>query len=110
MKIDYHDIDDITILVIDGMLTIGSDQEFANVFQEQITRGRTKIVLDMTRVKYIDSLGIGQIAGAYTQLVDVDGQLVLARINEKIRELLRLTGLQDHISAYATVEEAVDAL
>lgn len=110
MKIEFNDIDDITILVIDGMLTIGSDQEFAKSFQQQIERGRQKIVLDMTYVKYIDSLGIGQIAGAYTQLEEVEGKLVLARINDKIRELLRLTGLKDHIPAYATVEEAIDAL
>lgn len=110
MKINANDIDDITILVIDGMLTIGSEKAFADEFKKQIDRGRTKIVLDMTRVKYIDSLGIGQIAGAYTQLDDVGGTLILARINDKIKALLRLTGLQDHIPTYETVEDAVDDL
>lgn len=110
MKIQVKEIDDITILVLDGMLTLGSDQELAKVFQQQVSEQRHKIVLDMTKVKYIDSLGIGQIAGAYTTLDEVDGTLVLARINEKIRDLLRLTGLQNHIKTYPTVEEAIAAL
>jgi len=110
MKIEVNDIDDITILVIDGMLTLGSDHEFAKVFQEQIGRGRRKIILDMTKVKYIDSLGIGQIAGGFTSLDETGGKLVLARINEKIRQLLRLTGLQDHIKAFETVEDAIHNL
>ena len=64
----------------------------------------------MTRVKYIDSLGIGQIAGGYTSLDEAGGKLVLARTNDKINQLLRLTGLQNHIKTYATVEEALEAL
>lgn len=110
MNIEVNTIDDITILVIDGMLTIGSEQVFAEVFRKQIDGGSQKIILDMTRVKYIDSLGIGQIAGGYTQLSEINGKLVLARTNDKIKELLRLTGLQNHIKTYATVEEAIDNL
>ena len=110
MQIEVNDIEDITILVINGMLTIGSDQEFSDTFQKQITRGRQKIILDMTKVKYIDSLGIGQIAGGYTKLKEINGKLVLARTNEKIQELLRLTGLQNHIKTYPTVDEAIQDL
>jgi len=110
MQIEDYDIDDITILAIDGMITIGSDHKLAEVFQKLVGEGRIKVVMDMTRVKYIDSLGIGQIAGGYTQLQENQGSLVLARTNEKIRELLKLTGLQNHILTYATVEEAVQAL
>lgn len=110
MNIQVNDIDDITIVTIDGMITIGSDHKLANTFKEQIARQRLRIVLDMTRVKYIDSLGIGQIAGGYTALDEVNGQLVLARTNDKIKELLRLTGLQNHIKTFETVEEAIQAL
>lgn len=110
MQITRNHIDDITIIVIDGMLTIGSDQKLADTFKEVIEAGRHKIVLDMTKVKYIDSLGIGQIAGGYTSLDELGGSLVLARTNEKIRELLRLTGLQNHIQTFDTVEDAVQAL
>ena len=110
MKIEISDVDEITIMVIDGMLTLGSDQYFAEMLQKEIDRGRKRIVLDMTKVKYIDSLGIGQIAGGFTALEETDGKLVLARSNEKIKQLLRLTGLQNHIDTYATVEDAISSL
>lgn len=110
MNIQSTDIDDITILTIDGMITLGSDLPLSDMFDEQIRRGRRKLILDMTRVKYIDSIGMGQLAGAYTALEEVQGRLVLARTNSKINELLKLTGLQDFIRSYETVEDAIDAL
>jgi len=110
MNIEANDIDDITILVIDGMVTIGSDHKLGQAFQDLVARGRTKLIIDMTRVKYIDSLGIGQIAGGYTMVDEAGGNLVLARSNEKIQELLKLTGLQNHILTYPTVEDALKAL
>ena len=110
MKIDVNQIDEITILTIDGMLTLGSEQTFQQVLGDLVAKGHKKVILDMTRVKYIDSLGIGQIAGGFTSLHEMGGQLVLARTNEKINELLRLTGLQNHIKTYNTVEEALDNL
>jgi anti-anti-sigma factor len=110
MQIQVNQIDDITIMVVDGMLTIGSEQAFSKSLKEQIENGSRKVILDMTRVKYIDSLGIGQIAGGYTSLNDSGGSLVLARTNEKVKELLRLTGLQNHIKVYPTVEDAIQDL
>ena len=110
MRIEINDIDDITVVAVDGMITLGSDVQLSEMFDEQIGRGRTKLVLDMTRVKYIDSIGMGQLAGGYTALEEVSGRLVLARTNNKINELLKLTGLQNHIKAFPSVEEAIDAL
>ncbi len=110
MEMSYEDIDDITTVIINGMLTIGSEEKFESEMNKHVERGRRKIVLDMTYVKYIDSLGIGQIAGGYTTLKDLGGKLVLARINDKIAQLLKLTGLQNHIETYATVEEAINSL
>ncbi len=110
MRIDINDIDDITVVTVDGMITLGSDVQLSEMFDKEIARGRTKIVLDMTKVKYIDSIGMGQLAGGYTALDDVNGSLVLARTNSKVNELLRLTGLQNHIKAFPTVEEAIDSL
>ncbi|MCB1041401.1 MAG: STAS domain-containing protein [Acidobacteria bacterium] len=110
MYIDVNDIDDITVVTVDGMITLGSDIQLSKMFEEQVGRGRTKIVLDMTKVKYIDSIGMGQLAGGYAALDEIKGSLVLARTNHKINELLKLTGLQNYIKTYETVEEAIDAL
>lgn len=110
MKINTSNIDDITVLEIDGMITLGSDHLLSEMFQKQIADGRTKIILDMTKVKYIDSIGMGQLAGGYTALEEKGGTLVLARTNNKIKELLKLTGLQNHITTYETLEDAIDAL
>ena len=110
MDIKIVDVDDVTIIELDGMLTIGSEHIVDQSLKEQVANGRKKVILDMTRVKYVDSLGIGQIAGGYTYLSEIGGSLVLARTNDKIKELLRLTGLQNHIKTYETVDAALQEL
>jgi anti-sigma B factor antagonist len=110
MKIQASEIDDITILEIDGMITLGSDTRLAEAFADLIGRGRKKVVLDMTKVKYIDSIGMGQLAGGYTALEEAGGSLALAQPNNKIKELLKLTGLQQHILTFPTVEDALNSL
>ena len=110
MDIGIRDIDDMTIVTLDGMLTLGSDSPLEDMFEEQIARKRYNLILDMTKVKYIDSLGIGQLAGGYKSLIEHGGQLCLARINVKIQTLLRLTGLEQQITVFPTVTDALNAM
>ncbi len=62
------------------------------------------------KVKYIDSIGIGQIAAGANKLKETGGQLVLVRVNQRIISLLEMTGLKDIIPIYETVEDALGAI
>ena len=51
------------------------------------------MLLNLTHVSYVDSTGIGEIAGAYTRVVREGGRLTLAGVSPRIQELLDTTNL-----------------
>ncbi|PIE03125.1 MAG: hypothetical protein CSA81_03055 [Acidobacteria bacterium] len=110
MNLKKRHLDDISILELDGMLTLGAESTVAEAFKELHDLERKKIILDMLKVKYIDSIGIGQIASGYKKIKENGGQLVLVRVNERILSLLEMTGLKDVLPIYPDVEHAIDIL
>jgi len=107
MNIKKRHVDDISILELDGLLTIGSEEKFTEAFKELGALGRTKIIIDLLKVRYIDSIGIGQIAAAVNKLKEQGGILALVRVNERIESLLEMTGLKSMIPIFQSVEEAM---
>ncbi|SHF03322.1 anti-sigma B factor antagonist [Seinonella peptonophila] len=56
------------------------------------------IVVDLSDVGYIDSTGLGVFIGAYKiQQNSNQGGLILTGVNQRLRRLFRITGLQDII-------------
>jgi anti-anti-sigma factor len=110
MIIKKRHVDDITILELDGMLTLGSETVLAEAFKELRDLGRNHIIINLMKVKYIDSIGIGQLTAGVNKARESEGRLVLVRVNERITSLLEMTGLKDIIPIYETVEDALDAI
>jgi anti-sigma B factor antagonist len=67
---------------------------------ELLEQGHRNFVLNLTDVPYIDSFGLGQLITVWTSIRARDGQLVLLRPTDHVRQLLQLTKLDSifHIS------------
>ncbi len=98
---------DVTILRLQGHLTLDAqDRSLRDMIDYLLALKRTKIVLDLQAVPYIDSLGVGEIVRAYSAAVRVGGSLKLARVSERVHELLRMTQLTTVIAVFDSVERA----
>jgi anti-anti-sigma factor len=71
--------------------------------------GRT-VLLDLTHVSYVDSTGIGEIAGAYTRVVRAGGSLCLFGVSPRIQELLDTTNLATVIASFPDEAAALRAV
>jgi anti-sigma B factor antagonist len=60
--------------------------------------------------EFIDSTGLGVITGALKRAMDAGGTAVLADLQPRVGEALRMTGLARVIAIFAAVDEAVSAL
>ena len=74
--------------------------------QSQIEKGHTQIVLDLIHEKHIDSSDLAQILGAFKQAGESDGELVIANPNSKIREIFRITKLDEVMKLFDSVGAA----
>jgi anti-sigma B factor antagonist len=68
------------------------------------------IIVDLADVRYFGSAFITFLLRCHNLLSDRGSELVLAGVNKNIRELLRITNLDNHWALYDTAAEAINAL
>ena len=68
------------------------------------------VVVDLTQVGFIDSVGLGVLIGALRRARAGGGTLVLAGPNARIRRILDITGLSSAFAVAQDVEEGLQAL
>lgn len=62
-----------------------------------LASGRSRLVLDLAGLTFIDSSGLRVIIGAHKDAARREGRLVLRSPSQTTRRLLDITGLLDHI-------------
>ncbi len=99
---------DITVLDMDGRITIGEGSvALRSAVRRLLEEGKKNILLNLAGVGYIDSSGIGELVSSYTAIKNQQGQLKLLSLTEKLRDLLTITKLLTVFDAYDTEEEAL---
>jgi anti-sigma B factor antagonist len=63
----------------------------------------------MTHVKWVDSMGIGELVSALVSVTRAGGQIKLLKVRGKIQELLSITGVQTIFAIYGDESEALNA-
>lgn len=111
MKISEVVSGDVTILKVNGKITIGEgDRTLRMTVREQVAKGHRKIVLDLHNVSTIDSSGLGELVSAYTAVTSEGGKMTLARLPQKVRDILESTQYISIFDVYNNDEDAVAAL
>jgi anti-sigma B factor antagonist len=78
-----------------------------NKVKSLMVDGVKKIVIDLGKVKWMNSSGLGVLMSCWGSLRKEDGNLKLANVSEKIDSLLMITQLIQFFETYETVERAL---
>ncbi len=81
------------MLAPSGPLVVERFGELKQAVQRVVDAGGRRVVITLEHVPYADSIGIAELIRAHTILVTHGGQLTLARVPDRVLELLRMTGL-----------------
>jgi anti-sigma B factor antagonist len=74
----------------------------------EVAASGAPLVVDMEQVSFIDSVGLATLVGAAKRAEAHGGSLQVACALPKIRQLVRLTGLDCRISLARTLDEALE--
>jgi len=66
-----------------------------------------KVILDLTRVEFIDSSGCGAILSCVRQLADRGGELRICGVQKNVQRLFELVRMNRVVDIYSNKEEAV---
>ena len=114
MRITARFADDIAIVSLSGKFLAGSDGPYLRQkVKEFIDAGTKKLIIDFSEVPYIDSTGLGFLAGARVTAQNAAVRMVLSNLNVHVRKILDDVKLSqffiiapDEAAAIAKVNEA----
>jgi anti-sigma B factor antagonist len=108
MKVKVRKIGDVSVLDLNGKITIGSgDIILREAVQRAFDEGAKKILLNLDGVSYMDSAGIGELVACHKRAVEKNGHLKLLRPSGKVRDLLALTKIDEIFESYGDEKEAL---
>jgi len=78
--------------------------------EELVKAQKTKVVVDMSKVPYVDSAGLGVLVGCNSKLKNAGGEMRLAAVEARVLQLLKLAFLDTIFAVDATVADATKAM
>jgi anti-sigma B factor antagonist len=101
----------VEVFALSGTLTMGTQlQRLEWALQDIATKPGSRIILDMSKVSYIDSSAIGVLVGCNGSVRKSGGQMRLAGVSERVLTVLKMTRVDAVLALDDNRETAIAAL
>ena len=109
MQLEQRDAGNVAIITISGDITLnsGGDVLLKDKVQSLIQQGQQHLLIDLSRVSYVDSAGLGQLVQAYATTKNKGGSLKLVNVTKRLQDLLVVTKL---LTVFDTFDDESAAL
>lgn len=108
MKIKERMNGEVVILEINGDVQGGPDSE---LFRKKITQliegGRTKLLLDLSGVPWMNSTGVGILVSGFTSIRNAGGTVKLLNMKDRVKSIMMVTKLLTVFESFYHEEDAV---
>ena len=109
MNISAQQRDTITILLLEGRIDGDGALELDEALKQVLANGHVRLILDMSRVSYINSAGLRTLADALAQAQQQQGDVKLVTLMPKVLRVLQIIGFDRFFDIYASLAEALAA-
>jgi anti-sigma B factor antagonist len=106
LSLATRSVSDHTVLEIGGEIDVYTAPRLRERLIEMVGAGDKKVVVDLARVEFLDSTGLGVLVGAHRRLKARDGSLTLVCPHERLMKIFRITGLDSVFEIHPSVEAA----
>ena len=89
-----------------GSLDVATSPAVRAALLQSANEGNTEIIVDLTKLQFLDSTGLGALIGAHRRALEKGGKIRLVVNEGPISRLLNITGLVRVFPVYHTVEDA----
>lgn len=95
MKITLQIVGEACVLRLEGKFIVGGESIYLKEkIKDVLNMGMKSILVDLGKVPYVDSTGIGFLVSSQTAVVTEGGTLKLLNPNNRVREVLKITRLE----------------
>ena len=108
MGIVEKEMGKVLVFELEGELMGGAETDtFRGLIDDAIKNDKNKVVVDMGKVNWMNSSGLGMLMSALTSLRSSGGELKLANLSESVRRPIQITRLDSVFEEFDTVDEAI---
>ncbi|MEN8208533.1 MAG: STAS domain-containing protein [Candidatus Fermentibacteria bacterium] len=101
---------DVLVVALSGKVIGGPElMEVKEVFQKAVDQDKNKVLLNLGKVSWMDSSGLGVIVSGHTTLSRAGGALRILNATKKIHELFIITKLITIFETFTDEKEALDS-
>ncbi|GAB6139160.1 STAS domain-containing protein [Halanaerobaculum tunisiense] len=107
MEITVKELEDSLVVELAGEFDLHTADDFSEEIETRIKQGYNKIILDLAKVEFIDSSGIGAIISKYKDLTNQGGVLTAVNLTPQVERIFEVSGIFRIVDVYSTRQEAV---
>ena len=110
MESRVESFDNVDVMRISGRIDLVTSNTLKDSIRERLQRQRLNIVLNMERVDFINSSGLGAMVSILKDVRIANGRLVLSDLAPYVQEIFEITQLANVFDICATEKQAVAEL
>jgi len=111
MPIDFKDSDTLRLITIDGRLDSAGSDEIATRFSAMASGAKPSVIVDLSQVSFLSSIGIRLIIQNAKSLQNKGGKMFLVTgDNEHVSGTLESTGISSLVPIFTNIQLAEQAI
>jgi anti-sigma B factor antagonist len=104
------EVNGVSVVTLDGRIILGEESHFLREkLKGLVAEGKTKIVLNMADINYIDSAGLGILVTASVSAKTKGASVRLCHLGYKFHEVMQMTKILTIFDVYDTEVEAISS-
>jgi anti-sigma B factor antagonist len=107
LKLGHYNKDGIEIIDVAGTIDIYTAPRLRELLIEQVSKDNYQLIVNLDKVEFLDSTGLGVLVGGLKRVRARDGSLDLVCTQERILKIFRITGLTKVFGIHETVDQAI---
>ncbi|MFI5174204.1 MAG: STAS domain-containing protein [Terriglobia bacterium] len=108
MKITLQVVGEICVLRLEGKFIVGGESVYLkDKVRDVLNMGMRSILVDMSKVPFVDSTGIGFLVSSQAGVSKEGGAFKLLKPNPRVREVLKITRLDRVFEVFDDEETAI---
>ena len=109
LKLGHYSKDGIEVVTVEGEIDIYTVPRLRELLIDLVGKGSYQLIVDLEKVGFLDSTGLGVLVGGLKRVRPHDGWLDLICTQERILNIFNITGLTKVFGIYQSVDQAIAA-
>jgi anti-sigma B factor antagonist len=109
LSLETRQVNGHTVVAVGGEIDVYTAPKLRDKITELVNAGHHELIIDMEKVDFLDSTGLGVLVGGLKKIRAQDGSMSLICSQDRLLKIFRITGLAKVFTIYDSEQTALSA-